>query len=161
MKLAKLIALALGLTFTAGEARTLAEGGELGNAFVPFASKLGDFSLEYSKKWNCNDLSYTTSFSAPESSPAAGSFLSVGTSRGEGPGSLAELREQLEKKHPGVRWGQEKFSGILGLAGERSGIRMLYLLRAPGDLISIRFRASGGERADQIIRHMLESFRAD
>lgn len=138
------------------------EGSELGNSFVPFDSKIGDYSLEYNKRWRLTDLSQTTSFT--DSAPAAAdkaSFLTVHADRTGGPATLQELAERLAQRSPGMAWSPVSFSGISGLRADKEGITYLQLLRAPRDLLSIRFRSTEGDRTNAVIGHMLESFRAD
>lgn len=137
------------------------EGSELGNSFVPFDSKIGDYSLEYNKQWRLTDLSQTTSFTDAEASAEKASFLSVHADRTGGPATLQELEERLAKSHPEFSWSPVSLSGISGLRAEKGGVVHLQLLRAPYDLLSLRFRSSGGERTDLVLTHMLESFRAE
>lgn len=135
-------------------------GGELGNAFIAFDSKLGEFSLEYPKHWQVNDLSVTANFSENDDAAVA-SFLAVNASRTGGPESMAELQSHLRKKFPGMDWIPAKLGGLNGLAGEKGDVKMVYLLRAPGDMLSLRFRSTKGESSEHAITHMLRSFRAD
>lgn len=168
MKLVKIWAfgfIVLGLSATALSAPRRGgvlgrEGSELGNSFVPFDSKIGDYSLEYSKKWRLTDLSQTTSFTDAEDVGAA-SFLSVHSDRTGGPATIAELRERLGKRHPGMDWKAGSFAGFSALTGERAGVVYLEVLRAPGDLLSLRYRSAAQEKSDGVISHMLSSFRAD
>lgn len=136
------------------------EGSELGNSFVPFDSKIGDYSLEYSKKWRLTDLSQTTSFTDADGAGAS-SFLSVHSDRTGGPASIADLRERLAQRHPGVDWKAGVFSGFSAFTGEMAGVVYVEVLRAPGDLLSLRYRSADQEKSDAVISHMLSSFRAN
>lgn len=159
-----LFALALAESVAVGAGRLVLgrEGSELGNSFIPFDSKIGDYSLEYSKKWRLTDLSQTTSFTDSEPTAAdKASFLSVHADRSGGPATVQELRERLVRSHPDLAWAPVSFAGVSGLKAERAGVTYLQLLRAPRDLLSLRFRSSEGERTDAVIGHMLESFRAE
>jgi hypothetical protein len=170
MKLVKIWAfgmIVLGFSATALSAPRLGnvlgrEGSELGNSFVPFDSKIGDYSLEYSKKWRLTDLSQTTSFTDGEASGSgATSFLSVHSDRTGGPASIAELRERLAQRHPGMIWQPMAFAGFSALMAEKGGVVHLEVLRAPGDLLSLRYRSADKEKSDAVIAHMLSSFRAE
>lgn len=158
-----MVAAAGGEAFAGGSLRILdRQGGELGNSFVPFDSKLGDYSLEYNKKWRFNDLSITTNFSDSEADPSTkASFVAVSLNRTDGPHTIGELRDRLAQKHPGLVWTAAKLSGLSGLKGEEKGITFVYLLRAPGDMLSLSFRSTGGERTDRVIAHMLETLRVE
>ncbi len=131
-------------------------GGELGNAFIPFDSKIGEYTLEYPKGWRVIDLSTTTNFSDGEKS-----FLAVSAGAGNGPNSKEELVESLEKRFPGVIWKEVKLSGLEGLEGQVEGVRTVMFLRSPGDLLTLRFRSGNGPRSDKLLTYMLQSFRAD
>src|SRR5690606_3283083 len=94
------------------------EGSELGNSFVPFDSKIGEYKLEYSKKWRFTDLSQTASFTDSEpASSASVSFLSVHTDRTGGPATVNELRERIEKARPSVHWEPFSLAGLSGFRG--------------------------------------------
>lgn len=131
------------------------EGSELGNSFIPFDSKIGEYSLEYSRLWRLNDLSQTTTFSDQETS-----FLSVHADR-NGPKTVTELREKLAASQAGVVFEPVTLGGLSGLRGTKDGVTQVHLLRPPGDLLSLRFRSSAGVQSDAVIDHMLKSFRAE
>jgi hypothetical protein len=152
------VALVLFLVSAAAHAKT--EGGELGNAFVPFDSKIGRYSLEYSKDWRVNDLSQSTSFADTKSVSAAESFLAV-TVDGAGARTADELLARLRSTHAGTDWQKVVVGGIGGFTGEENGVRMYYLLRGAGDEVSLRMRSSDGGRSDEILAHMLGSFRVE
>jgi len=158
-----LLAVDRGEAFAGGSLRILdRQGGELGNSFVPFDSKIGDYSLEYNKKWRFNDLSVTANFSDSEADLSTkASFVAISLNRTGGPQTIGELRDRLAQKHPGLEWADAKLSGLSGLKGEDKGITFVYLLRAPGDMLSLSFRSTGGERTDKVIAHMLESLRVE
>ncbi|MGZ3682411.1 MAG: hypothetical protein ACXVCI_01070 [Bdellovibrionota bacterium] len=153
--------LALVLFFFSGSQAPAVEGGELGNAFVPFASRIGRYSLEYDKDWRLIDLSSTTNFTENQPSlSGAGSFFTVAVDS-NGARGLPELKERLTKAYPGVAWAGVSISNLSGLEGAANGVRMIYLLRAPSDQISLRLSSTDGARSDEILSKMLTSFRAD
>lgn len=139
-----------------------AEGGELGNAFISFDSKIGDYSLEYPKKWVFNDLSFTSSFTDGEaSSIREASFLTVSANREGGPQTMGELRDYVKKSYPDLEWAPAKLAGLSGLESVRGEVRLVYLLRAPGDWLALRYRSAKGEQSEKVITYMLQSFRVE
>ncbi len=137
------------------------EGGELGNAFVPFDSKIGGFRLEYEKKWMINDLSGAVSFAeaASESGELGSYFLVVAPGEG-GPADGPALLQELRKKFPQLVWKSARIDGVDGLESTTpEGQRLIHLLRAPGDLISLRMQAKNGRNSEEVIDHMLSTFR--
>ncbi len=151
-------------TETARANQVKEQGGELGNAFIPFASKIGHYSLEYSKDWRLNDLSVATSFADPNHTGpfalASPSFFTVEVNT-EAPQSLADLLALLKSLRPNLAWAPYTLNGMNGYVGVERGVRQIYLLRAPGDEITIRLFSADGERSDDILSHMLASFRAE
>lgn len=136
------------------------DGGEIGNAFVEFESKLGGYELEYPASWRRTDLSQVTNFADSNPSvPEKPDFFSVITSRMKGITTSAELLSHLRFFRPEVQWQKTTFAGIEGFQGEISGVQTLYLLRGPESLLSVRYRANEGERSEKSLRHMLDSFR--
>jgi hypothetical protein len=135
------------------------DGGEIGNAFVPFESKIGSYSLENGQDWHYNDLSEATNFAENKTSTGAnGSFFTVVAKRNGGPQSMAALGECLRRKHPGFSWNSISLVGATGFESMQDGVRYIYLLRGPGDLVSLRMRSSDGVRSDEVLNHMLSSF---
>ena len=161
MKLVSLLGMAfllLGLLLGSVRA-SAAEGGELGNAFVPFASYIGRFSLEYNRDWHFNDLATTTNFAPPQpGGAAAATFFSVSVDPA-GPATMAELLRYVSTRYPGASVEGADVAGLSGLAVTTSGVRRIFLQRAPSDLISIRFRSVDGERSDAVLSHMLATFK--
>jgi hypothetical protein len=157
--LAPAILLLLVLAFTPA-VKAKVEGGELGNAFVPFDSRIGHYSLEYDKDWHINDLSVTTSFAEARPASGAASFFEVSLG-GSGARSLAELSVRLMTARPGVAWSEVTVGGLTGFEATEKGVREIHLLRAAGDELTIRLRSSDGERSDEILSHMLGSFRPE
>lgn len=133
-------------------------GGEIGNAFVPFESGIGRYRLEYPKSWNHSDLSQLTSFYDPESELSKPNFLSVLTENMKGIATEADLFRYLRFFRPEVRWERADFAGLKGYRGLVEGSQLLYLLRGPEDLVSVRYRASEGSKSEDNVRHMLNSF---
>jgi len=161
MKLAVWMGL-LALMVSAAREGVCAKGGELGNAFIPFASVMDGYSLEYNKKWHLNDLSLATNFSDSEArSGAPVSFFSVSAIHNPDISTIPQMLEHLELQNPGVKWISTKLAGLRGIESELKGVRTIFLLRGPGDLLSIRFRSTDGERTDNVIQYMLSSFRAE
>ncbi len=158
-----MVALAGGDAFAGGSLKILdRQGGELGNSFVPFDSKIGDYSLEYKKQWRLNDLSLTANFSDPDAgNPSSPSFVALSTKRTGGPQTETELMDQLKVKHPGIEWAKVRVAGLTGLGAEVKGVATVYVLRSPGDLLAISFRSTEGERTDYVISHMLSSLRLE
>ena len=136
------------------------DGGEIGNAFVEFESKIGGYELEYPAEWRRTDLSQVTNFSDTKPSvPEKPDFLSVITSQMKGITTSAELLNHLRFFRPEVQWQKTTFAGVEGFQGEIGGVQTLYLLRGPENLLSVRYRANEGERSEKSLRHMLDSFR--
>jgi hypothetical protein len=155
----KMLGMAVLVAGFSAHAAGAAEGGELGNAFVPFASHIGRYSLEYDRDWHLNDLSSTTNFAQPQPAmSAAGSYFSV-TVNPAGPASAAELLLYVSMQYPGVDLSGTTVSGLTGLSVNTDGVRRIFLQRAPRDLILIRFRSVDGERSDTVVSHMLNTFK--
>jgi hypothetical protein len=60
-----------------------------------------------------------------------------------------------------VTWESVKIAGFQGFGAQPGGIRTFVLLRAPGDQVTLRMRAAAGGRGDEILSHMLASFRSE
>lgn len=136
------------------------EGGEIGNAFVAFESHLGGFTIDYPADWNRSDLSQVTNFYDPNADDTKKQdFLSVITDHMNGIQAEADLSHYLRFFRPEVQWASVTFAGLNGLKGEVDGVQVLYLLRGPENLLSVRYRANESERSEKLVLHMLESFR--
>jgi hypothetical protein len=160
MKLSCLKMLCVAILMATFSARAgAAEGGELGNAFVPFASHIGHYSLEYDRDWHLNDLSSTTNFAQTQPASAAmGSFFSV-TVDPAGPASAGELLFYVSMQYPGAQLTGTSVAGLSGLSVTVNGVRRIYLQRAPSDLILLRFLSLDGDRSDTVVSHMLSTFK--
>lgn len=157
MKLFLLLLLWLPGAFGAG---LKLDGGEIGNAFVPYSSPLGRYSLEYPSGWQYFDLVTTTSFSDPKaSSPDQASFFSVLADRFAGIRTMRELKQHLSFFHPDEKWEEVELAGLSGFQNSRTP-KVLYLFRNSEDLLSIRYRAeSAGDEA--LLHQMLQSLKVE
>lgn len=157
MKLLLLILLWMPATF--GTSLKL-DGGEIGNAFVPYDSQLGRYSIEYPANWQYFDLETTTSFSDPTAqTPERASFFSVLADRFAGIRSMGELKQHLAFFHPDEVWSEAEVAGLSGFQNNRSP-HILYLFRGSEDLLSIRYRAA--QSADEaLLRQMLQSLKVE
>ena len=148
------------VVLSAAERPARAEGGELGNAFVPFDSRIGHFTLEYSKDWRVNDLSEATSFDENTSAAGLPSFFTVEVDSA-GATSLSDLGAKLRTLRPDINWASATVGGLAGFGGFDHQIKLIYLLRAPGDQLNLRMRSTDGARSEEILSHMLGTFRAE
>jgi hypothetical protein len=136
------------------------DGGEIGNAFVPFESKIAAFAIEYPHDWQRSDLSQLINFYDPkEDAPEKNDFLSVMTSQIKGVSSENDLLQHLRASLPDARWEKTEFAGLNGFRSEVGGVQVAYLLREPEILLSIRYRAKNSEKSEELVAHMLGSFR--
>lgn len=135
------------------------DGGEIGNAYVPFQSLIGDYSLEYPAGWQKNDLSQLTSFADVKPAGATPSFLSVLTDRFPGMNTLDDLARHLRFFRADALWVPYELAGVRGFVAEVGDLKLVYLLRQAEDVIAIRYRSTDGERSDKALAHMLGSFR--
>ena len=135
------------------------DGGEIGNALVPYESALGRYSLEYPQHWQYFDLVNTTSFSDPSVSPDEASFFSVLADRFPGIRTLGELNQHLRFFHPDEIWRETEEAGLRGFTNSRSP-RIYYLFRGSEDLLSIRYRAAVKED-EALVRAMLRSLKTE
>jgi hypothetical protein len=152
--------LSLFLLFFHGDRLLFAAGGELGNAYVPFESKIGRYSLEYAKDWRVNDLSETTSFNENASASETASFFTVEVDSA-GSRSMSELLARLNEQRPDVIWTSVNISGLPGFKGSDNSAQMVYLFRAPGDQLILRMFATDGSRSESVLAHMLQTFRVN
>lgn len=133
------------------------EGGELGNAFLPFANEVIGFSVEYPRLWRYNDLSQAVSFADDKE---AKSFFSV-AKECSAPATPVELLAMLKAKHPSVDFSPVSAAGLSGFEGTVSGTHMAYLLRGHRELLVLKMRSSDGDRSDQVLQHMLETLKIE
>lgn len=117
------------------------DGGEIGNAFVPYENILGRYSLQYPQGWQYFDLGPTTSFSDPGGDPAGdGTFFSLLADRFPGIRTMGELEQHIRFFHPDETWVEATLAGLPGFRNSRSPA-IFYLFRGSEDLLSVRFRA--------------------
>lgn len=136
------------------------EGGEIGNAFLPYHSQIGRYSIEYPASWRYFDLSTATSFSDPAAaSPEEASFFSVLADRFPGIRTMPELKQHLAFFHPGEVWSEAEVAGLPGFRNSGSP-RIYYLFRGSEDLLSIRYRAAHAEHEAGLLQ-MLQSLKVE
>lgn len=155
MMLRKLYLLGLLLLSSVAQAR---EGGEIGNAFVPFENFLGGYRIEYPKSWTRLDIAAVTSFQEKAEDPRAG-FLSVLSDRFEGVKTQADLHRFVTFFHPGLQWQRITLQGLEGLEALDGDNRIIYLVRKKEQLVSLRYPESAGEKARAEIAAMVNSLR--
>jgi hypothetical protein len=136
------------------------DGGEIGNAFVPFESMLGGFKLEYPKTWKYFDLNNTVNFTDPGAPMDKASFFSVLTGNFPGIADIAGLRRHLEFFQPDEKWEYVEIGGLKGFQN-KGEVRVVYLFRGKEDLVSLRARSSDGASSDAVLRHMFESLKVE
>ena len=139
---------------------THAAGGEIGNAFVRFDSRIGHFTVEYADNWRVNDLSDATSFNETSPTSSEASFFAVEVESGVAE-DLPGLGARIKELRPDVTWTPTTVGGVPGFRGADKTAQMIYLFRGPNDQLLLRMRATDGTKSEQVLSHMLETFRTD
>lgn len=133
------------------------KGGEIGNAFIDFQSRIGGFEIQYPAQWRAMDLSQTVSFAeAGEGAKANYSFLAITGERKAEVVSIALLGDLLAERKPHLSWRETSLRFWRGFEAEEGGVRFVSLLLGEGQLMHFRFRAHSHTQDD--MRYMLESF---
>ncbi len=133
------------------------QGGEIGNAFVPFESAEGDYRLEYPMHWKHEQEGATTVFVDPMAKQAdkASRFL-VRPEAAPGIVDLEALRLRLAEIYSGP--GQEiEVNGAKGFLWTVKRDRIIHLLRASEEVVTVHLRHAEEEFGPTA--YMLETLR--
>lgn len=134
-------------------------GGEQGNGHaILFRSAILGLEFNYSSRWSYTDISESVSFSDKNPSQQAQAF-SIRKESYPGVQSSESLFSVLKLTNPEAAWTETEMDGKPGYQSEAGTSGIVYILRAPGDVISFRYRVQITGEKDRDIEWALRSVR--
>lgn len=133
-------------------------GGELGNAFKVYNNFLSEYSIQYPDTWTYLDFGQSVSFAEKAKSTLAESAsLTIMDKRFPGVMTIKDLLEHIQFFHPAQKWEPVRISTREGFRASTDRGGIIYLLKSPEQVLSIRFDSAKSDQEQQKIELMLNS----